>query len=78
MMVAQLVITEAVAMPITLCGYSVMGLAKKAYGIKDWRPIFKYSEDIVWIIYFQTILLLSTISFPPFVLVQPFLIYIIF
>jgi len=78
MMVAQLVLNEGLAKPFSLLSASVVGLAKRAIGKEDWRPNFKYSEEIVWIIYFQTIMLISTMSFPPFVILQPVLIYIIF
>ena len=79
MMMVQLVISETFTQPISLISATVVGLAKKyLLSKKDWRPDFKYSEDIVWIIDFQTIMLMSTLSFPPFVIIQPFLIYIEF
>jgi hypothetical protein len=31
---------------------AIVGFAKKANGKKDWRPPFKYSDDVVWIIYY--------------------------
>jgi hypothetical protein len=36
---------------------------------KDWRPVFKETGEIVWIIYYQLILLMANILFPYFAIV---------
>ena len=45
---------------------------------KDWRPEFQESDQIVWLIYYQLSMNMSTIMFPHLILVQPFLFAIVF
>ena len=78
-MFAQLVITETFAKPATLIGASVFAYFKGVLkDDPDWNPKMKVAEEVVWIIYFQTINLFAIIYSPYFALIQPILIYIIF
>ena len=80
MQIVQMVLTETAIKPISLFG---SGLA--AYIIKlitnnqeKWRPPFKESEEIVWLLYYMMVNFFASIFFPFSVLVQPLAIYFLF
>jgi hypothetical protein len=70
-MFAQVVITETAAKPISLILSSLSGYVFKnlVKGNPDWNPKVKFAEEVVWIIYFQTINLFAIIYSPYFAIV---------
>ena len=80
MQVVQMLLTETVAKPISLFGTGLASyLVKKvALSQRKWRPPFKESEEIVWLLYYMMVNFFASIFFPFSVLVQPFAIYSLF
>lgn len=80
MMFVQLVLNETINKGIAFAQEVVIAyvMNKRIKKIKDWQPDFKETGEIVWIIYYQMIMLTTSILFPYFVLVQPILITIVF
>ena len=76
----QLAITETVAKPVSLLFTTLTAFVLKRVIKKDtdWYPEMKVAEEVVWIIYYQTINLFTIIYCPYFIIVQPIFIYIIF
>ena len=78
MQFSQLLVTETVAKPITLTVAAAVGLVKRCAGQKLWRPPFKESEEIVWVLYYQMVIWFTMIYFPYIAILQFFFIYIVF
>ena len=80
MMIVQMVVTESLTKPFTFLFTSIKSffIDHKIMSKDDWKPEFKETEEIVWLIYYQLTILLAVIYLPYFVLAQPFLIYLIF
>jgi len=65
MMLMQLIITETVAKSLTLAAKSLIGVLKRVIlRTKKWKSKFSESEEIVWVLYYQSALWFSTIFFP--------------
>jgi len=56
--------------PITLLSGALVPyvLKKKILRKEDWRPEFRESEEIVWLLYYQMTVLFATVGYPPTVL----------
>ena len=54
MMFLQLILTETVSKTITLLTSGIVPFIKNKLLLKktEWRPEFKQSEEIVWVLYF--------------------------
>ena len=76
----QLTISETIVKPLSLLatGFASLFLKKFLCRKQDWRPPFLESEQIVWLIYYQLNVNMSTILFPHLVILQPFLFAYVF
>ena len=79
-MFLQLILTETISKAITLLTAFIVPLVKDKLVLKKkkWRPEFKQSEEIVWVLYFQLVIWFSLILCPYIALIQPVCIWIVF
>ena len=64
MEILTLVFTESVVKLVSLVGLSSYSFYKKSRGRKDWQMSMTMSYEIVWVIYFQTVLWFSMVLYP--------------
>ena len=66
MMFLQLILTETVSKTITLLTSGIVPFIKNKLLLKktEWRPEFKQSEEIVWVLYFQLVIWFSLVLCP--------------
>ena len=76
----QLIAQETIVKALVFLGKGVgFFILKRVILCKQiWKPDFKTSEEIVWVLYYQVLMWFSIIIFPSLAIAQPLLLYFLY